>query len=212
MGLFADFDIVNDFGYIESTPIYGIYPDYSAGCQVFIQSFIRNSTLLVPVDTGYLRSTLTAGGSDTYCYAETDCEYAQYPEYGTWCQAAQPYFEPALERALAEAAPYWDAAQEEAQMEEEELRMEEEAEQAEEAEEAATMNTGSKTSQGGCGLGGGSILGAILAFIIIAIIAFFVEGLKSVFSDVSEDSSNGSSSFFTSSQLVHIFVPEVIIT
>ena len=209
MGLFADFDIVNDFGYIESTPIYGIYPDYSAGCQVFIQSFIRNSTLLVPVDTGYLRSTLTAGGSDTYCYAETDCEYAQYPEYGTWCQAAQPYFEPALERALAEAAPYWDAAQEEAQMEEEELRMEEEAE---EAEEAATMNTGSKTSQGGFGLGGGSILGAILAFIIIAIIAFFVEGLKSVFSDVSEDSSNGSSSFFTSSQLVHIFVPEVIIT
>lgn len=209
MGLFADFDIVNDFGYIESTPIYGIYPDYSDGCQVFIQSFIRNSTLLVPVDTGYLRSTLTAGGSDTYCYAETDCEYAQYPEYGTWCQAAQPYFEPALERALAEAAPYWDAAQEEAQMEEEELRMEEEAE---EAEEAATMNTGSKTSQGGFGLGGGSILGAILAFIIIAIIAFFVEGLKSVFSDVSEDSSNGSSSFFTSSQLVHIFVPEVIIT
>ena len=209
MGLFADFDIVNDFGYIESTPIYGIYPDYDTGCQIFIQSFIRNSTLLVPVDTGYLRSTLTAGGSDTYCYAKTDCEYAQYPEYGTWCQAAQPYFEPALERALAEAAPYWDAAQEEAQMEEEELRMEEEAE---EAEEAATMNTGSKTSQGGFGLGGGSILGIILAFIIIAVIAFFVEGLKSVFSDVSEDSSNGSSSFFTSSQLVHIFVPEVIIT
>ena len=210
MGLFADFDIVNDFGYIESTPIYGIYPDYSAGCQVFIQSFIRNSTLLVPVDTGYLRSTLTAGGSDTYCYAETDCEYAQYPEYGTWCQAAQPYFEPALERALAEAAPYWDAAQEEAQMEEEELRMEEEEEV---AEEAATMNTGSKTSQGGFGLGGGSILGAILAFIIIAVIAFFVVGLKSVFSDVSEDSSRGSSSsFFTSSQLAHIFVPEVIIT
>ena len=28
-------------------------------------------------------------------------EYAQYPEFGTWCQIAQPYFTPAIQEAMA---------------------------------------------------------------------------------------------------------------
>ena len=121
MGLFVEFDVVEDFGYLDATEEYGIVPDYSEGCKVFVETFLKIAEELVPVDTGYLLSTLTAEDDDTYCYAETECDYAQYPEFGTWCQESQPYFSPALEEAIAEAQPYWDRAQEKAL--EEELRM-----------------------------------------------------------------------------------------
>ena len=119
MGLFVEFDVIDDLGYLDMTEEYAIVPDYSEGCQVFAITFLEVARQLVPVDTGYLRSTLKAGGYDTYCYAETDCEYAQYPEFGTWCQAEQPYFRPALEQAIMAAKPYWDRAQQEALIEEE---------------------------------------------------------------------------------------------
>lgn len=125
MGLFVEFDVVDDFGYIDATEEFNIYPDYDLGCQIFAETFNQVARELVPVDTGYLRSTIVAEGGDTYCYAETDCDYAQYPEYGTWCQGAQPYFTPALQAAIMAAAPYWNQAQEEAMLEEE-LLIEEE--------------------------------------------------------------------------------------
>ena len=114
MGLFVEFDVIDDLGYLDMTEEYAIVPDYNEGCQVFATTFLQVARQLVPVDTGYLRSTLKAEGYDTYCYAETDCEYAQYPEFGTWCQAEQPYFRPALEQAIMAAKPFWDRAQEEA--------------------------------------------------------------------------------------------------
>lgn len=125
MGLLVEFDVINDFGYIEATEEYGIIPDYSYGCNVFVKTFLKIARELVPVDTGYLKYTLRAECDDTYCCAETNCEYAQYPEYGTWCQAAQPYFTPALEKAIAAAQPFWDEAEEAALAEEEMLIMEE---------------------------------------------------------------------------------------
>lgn len=88
MGLLAEFDVIDDFGYLDETEEYGIVPDYSEGCQVFIETFLKISTELVPIDTGYLKSTLKADCDDTSCRVETNCEYAQYPEFGTWCQAA----------------------------------------------------------------------------------------------------------------------------
>ena len=97
MGLYASFDVCADMGFIESTPEYGIVPDYSEGCEIFCSTFKEVSQSLCPVDTGYLRSTLTASYNDTFCECETICEYAQYQEYGTWCMAPQPYFEEALE-------------------------------------------------------------------------------------------------------------------
>ena len=120
MGLYCEFDIINDYGFIESTDILEIRPDYSAGCEAFMNTFLEQARILVPVDTGYLRSTLAAGWADTWCYAETQCEYAQYPEYGTWCQTAQPYFEPAIQAALMAAIPLWKQAEEEAKNEERE--------------------------------------------------------------------------------------------
>lgn len=129
MGLYAGFDVCADMGFIESTPEYGIMPDYSEGCEIFCQVFEEVSKSLCPVDTGYLRSTLFASYSGTFCECETNCEYAQYQEYGTWCMPAQPYFEEALAQAISEAFGAWVEAQEQAMEEEMELiAMEEEAE------------------------------------------------------------------------------------
>lgn len=125
MGLFVEFDVVDDFGYLAETEEYGIVPDYSEGCKVFVETFLEIAEELVPVDTGYLSSTITAEDDDTYCYAETECDYAQYPEFGTWCQEAQPYFSPALEEAIEAAKPYWDEAEKEAIIEDYQLKQEE---------------------------------------------------------------------------------------
>ena len=174
MGLLCEFDVINDFGYMESTEEYNIHPDYSEGCQVFVETFLSVSRQLVPVDTGYLRSTLEADCDDTSCRAETDCEYAQYPEYGTWCQAAQPYFEPALAAALEAAAPYWDQAVDDANAEEEMLLEEEEEEQQMMAERGGGRNMGMGFGRGG-GLAG--FLGMILAVLIIALITTFIQAI-----------------------------------
>lgn len=129
MGLYASFDVCADMGFMEYTPEYGIVPDYSYGCEIFCQTFEEVSKSLCPVDTGYLRSTLSASYNDTFCECETNCEYAQYQEYGTWCMPAQPYFEEALEQAIGSAYEAWVEAQEQAMTEEMELiQMEQEAE------------------------------------------------------------------------------------
>lgn len=159
MGLLAEFDVIADFGYPSSTEEMGIIPDYSVGCQSFVDTFLRVARELVPVDTGYLRSTLTAYCNDTYCRAETICEYAQYPEYGTWCQRAQPYFTPALEEALAVASAEWDIALEEAYEEEQALI---EMQQKAEAEKA--MIRGGNSSSFEASLG--SLLGSLLVAMI----------------------------------------------
>lgn len=107
MGLYCSFDVIEDFGYQDAIEVEGeeFIPDYSAGCETFVEVFLQVATDLVPVDTGYLQSTITATCDETSCECETICEYAEYQEYGTWCCEAQPYFEPALERALEAAAP-----------------------------------------------------------------------------------------------------------
>ena len=105
-----------------ATPVYGIEPFYGDGFDVFCDTFIQVSTAYCPVDTGYLRSTLTAD-TDGFAWAEcyTDCEYAQYQEYGTWCMGAQPYFEPAIAEAFAAAIPLWRQAWQDALDEEQEI-------------------------------------------------------------------------------------------
>ena len=111
MGLYAEIDIVGDWGFpfdvtggddeigYESVPV-----DYSNACRIFVSTFMEVATKLVPVDTGYLRSTINADTDwFSFCYAEATADYAQYVEYGTWCMEAQPYFEIALEEACAAA-------------------------------------------------------------------------------------------------------------
>ena len=56
-----------------------------------------------PVDTGYLRSSIS-GDSDE---VQAEAEYAQYVEYGTWKMDSQPYFEFAVEQAASEMGEEW---------------------------------------------------------------------------------------------------------
>lgn len=175
MGLRASFSM-DDLGYAPYTSELGIFIDYSDGCEVFASTFERVAKDLVPVDTGYLRSTLRGESFGDGCVCETKCDYAQYVEYGTIRMAAQPYFEPALLAAYNAAEPYWDSAVEEALMEEEELLEEEE-------EEKANKSTGARVSARGMrGMGGG--FGGFLGMIFAAIIVGFIQGLMNVFSDI----------------------------
>ena len=204
MGLFVGFDVIDDLGYLDMTEEYAIVPDYSEGCQVFATTFLKVARQLVPVDTGYLRSTLKAEGYDTYCYAATDCEYAQYPEFGTWCQAEQPYFRPALEQAIMAAKPYWDRAQQEALIEEEMLIEEEEDEEEDDFYSAKSSSTG--------GIGFMGFAWFFLAMFFIAVIFVSIEAIMGVEFGYNEGgSSRGSNSIGIDSD-IGLYIPEVIIT
>lgn len=220
MGLLCEFDVCEDFGFIEQTEEFGIIPDYSAGCTIFRETFLSVSRSTVPVDTGYLRSTLSAYYNDTYCSAETQCEYAQYVEYGTWRQMAQPYFEPALEAALDAAAPAWTRAQTEALAEEQRLQQiqaEQEAAaqaQMEQQESEANESSGDWVQvEKGDGEnykgtyakvdGIGSSLGAVTGSFISALVGTL---MKEIFAIDEQKYSNGKSGEGG------VYLPEVIIT
>lgn len=106
MGLYAYVDL-EDAGFeteLEAEDARGaiqtVEVDYSTAIGRFVATFMQIATDLVPVRTGYLRSTIKAqvlGPVQAECIA--DCEYAEYVEYGTYRQDAQPYFTPALEQA-----------------------------------------------------------------------------------------------------------------
>ena len=124
MGLYAEIDIIDGWGFPfdltggdDEIGYESVEVDYSYACQVFVSTFIRVATKLVPVDTGYLRSTINADTDGfSFCCAEATADYPQYVEYGTWCMDAQPYFEIALAEACAaaglEAQAAVDVAQE----------------------------------------------------------------------------------------------------
>ena len=59
--------------------------DYTGACEAFVETFLEVALDLVPVDTGYLYSTISADTDGYFCWAEATAEYAQYVEYGTWC-------------------------------------------------------------------------------------------------------------------------------
>ena len=112
MGLYASVDIFSDLQFLSMTPVLGLIPDYSVGCGTFCAVFEATAKSLCPVDTGRLQASLVANTDGmTYCEAMTDCEYAQYQEYGTWCMPAQPYFEAAVETAINAAFDGWKKAE-----------------------------------------------------------------------------------------------------
>ena len=107
MGLYVEFD-VSDYGYVSEVqgdiadmfPVYAVM-DFAPACEAFVKTFIEEAQRLVPVDTGYLRSTINATTDGFHCSAEATAEYAEYVEYGTFRMEAQPYFTPALEMAMS---------------------------------------------------------------------------------------------------------------
>ena len=113
MGLYAEFSITRDWGFstqltqdIPGYPEFGeiiVNLDYSPACEVFINTFLNWAVSFVPVDTGFLESTIEAGTDGDTCWAEAWADYAQYVEYGTSIMSAQPFFEDALETACGDA-------------------------------------------------------------------------------------------------------------
>lgn len=108
MGLYVSFcidDFENYPAEVVGTDARGkeqyVEVDYSGACEAFVETFLDVALGLVPIDTGYLKSTIDADTDGYFCWAEATAEYAQYVEYGTWCMQEQPYFRPALEQAMA---------------------------------------------------------------------------------------------------------------
>lgn len=192
MGLRAHFTIM-DLGMPESTSIMGVFPDYSAGTDIFINTFKSVAQDLCPVDTGNLQGSIEAygGGDDIECI--TYCEYAQYVEYGTYKMSAQPYFEPAIAAAYAEATPFWQDAYS--------IALEEEQQLLEELEELSGHTQGGNRWQqnamqqqmfarsGGAAMGFGGFLGMVIG----AAIAGIIQGIVNIISSELGGRSSGGS-------------------
>ena len=120
MGLYAEF-APEDLGYkLEfHNDQYGIVVevDYSEALQECSDTFLQIATTIVPVDTGFLQSTLNSESDDFSVFFEASAEYAEFVEYGTWKQEPQPYFRPALEGALQIFIALADQAQADAKEE-----------------------------------------------------------------------------------------------
>ena len=85
MGLYAEISAA-DIGPDELTDDefgVSVSVDYSTAIQGFIDTFMEVATSLCPVRTGYLRSSISAGGGGDFAYVEAFADYAQYVEYGT---------------------------------------------------------------------------------------------------------------------------------
>lgn len=122
MGLYAEFSIIDDCGFPETLEggdeeigEASVHVDYSAVGDVFVSTFMDVALSLVPVDTGYLQSSIYADSDGMgFCWAEATADYAEYVEYGTSYMDAQPYFEPALAAACAAAMEAAETAVDEA--------------------------------------------------------------------------------------------------
>lgn len=186
MGLRAQFSM-DDLGYAPATEELGIHIDYSQGCDLFAETFERVAKDLVPVDTGELRSSISASSTGDGCDCDASAEYAQYVEYGTYKMGAQPYFEPAIAAAYNEASAAWQEAIDIAQAEEEQLL--------EEMENQQAMQKGMSSGGKGSGMGGGfpNSLGAFLGMILAAIVIGLVRGFLDMLSGKGSSGSRGGS-------------------
>lgn len=168
MGLYASFTVEQQGFPLElSQVVLGeelwVEIDYSAALQDAVDTFINAAVDLVPVDTGYLQSTISASCDSYSVEFEATAEYAQYPEFGTWCQAAQPYFTPALEEAVA---VFIEGAYEAYEWAQDELQDMIDEVIAEYEEEQSAMGAGFG--------GGGESIGSMLAGAAIAAVMFFL--------------------------------------
>lgn len=146
----------NDVPYNDQDVEVTVQVDYSDAFAAFADAFYSYATDLVPVDTGYLQSTISASSDDWSITAEASAHYAQYVEFGTWKMAAQPYFIPALEYAWGETSDAFQQAVLDA-MDEAEARL-----------DAMGASQGGADS-GGFGMGFGGFLGALLGAVIVGL-------------------------------------------
>ena len=146
----------NDVPYNDQDVEVTVQVDYSDAFAAFADAFYSYATDLVPVDTGYLQSTISASSDDWSITAEASAHYAQYVEFGTWKMAAQPYFIPALEYAWSETADAFQQAVQDA-MDEAEARLD-------------AMGASQGGAEGGFGMGFGGFLGALLGAVFVGML------------------------------------------
>lgn len=146
----------NDVPYNDQDVEVTVQVDYSDAFAAFADAFYSYAVDLVPVDTGYLQSTISASSDDWSITAEASAEYAQYVEFGTWKMAAQPYFIPALEYAWSETSDAFQQAVQDA-MDEAEARLD-------------AMGASQGGAEGGFGMGFGGFLGALLGAVFVGML------------------------------------------
>ena len=146
----------NDVPYNDQDIEVTVQVDYSDAFAAFADAFYSYATDLVPVDTGYLQSTISASSDDWSITAEASAHYAQYVEFGTWKMAAQPYFIPALEYAWSETSDAFQQAVQDA-MDEAEARLD-------------AMGASQGGAEGGFGMGFGGFLGALLGAVFVGML------------------------------------------
>lgn len=201
MGLYAEFSFIDDGG-MPSEVSGGddqigeasVFVDYTEACEAFVEEFLKIANKLVPVDTGYLRSTIDAGHWGDGFWCEATADYAEYVEYGTSNMDAQPYFEPALQMAFEIAAAMAGEAVGEAQDELEEILGE-------------MLNTAMNIASGGGNMMtastgqfiGGLALFAFMFFIMFPILVF-IQNIMNML-DIKNDGNGNNGAY-----------PEVIIT
>ena len=156
----------DDVAWNNETTDVTVQVDYSDAFAAFADAFYSIATDLVPVDTGYLQSTILAFSDDWSITAQADAEYAQYVEFGTWKMAAQPYFIPALNQAWDEAAPLFEQALANAQ-------------QDLQNEIAAIQEGLGDNTDTGFGGGFGGFLGMLLGAVVVGLIQGFFSLLGS---------------------------------
>ena len=195
MGLYAEFSIDRDWGFshqlqasVPGYPEFGeiiVNLDYSPACEVFINTFLDWAVSFVPVDTGFLESTIEAGADGDMCWAEAWADYAQYVEYGTSIMSAQPFFEDALEMACSDAffvamAIYKKGCE---KIENWLEKTQDEIEAREEAEEEGDEGDGGEEGEddGGGGSGGSSRDYSFASFIVMFLLALIQALLEMIF-------------------------------
>lgn len=146
----------NDVPYNDQDVEVTVQVDYSDAFAAFADAFYSYAVDLVPVDTGYLQSTISASSDDWSITAEASAHYAQYVEFGTWKMAAQPYFIPALEYAWSETSDAFQQAVQDA-MDEAEARLD-------------AMGASQGGAEGGFGMGFGGFLGALLGAVFVGML------------------------------------------
>ena len=98
MGLYCELNIARDWGFPLETAWGSGSIYYAEAIAAYTQMIYNEMINNVPVDTGYLRSSLKWSSNNEGFVIETDCDYAEYVEYGTCYMDAQPYFEQAIDK------------------------------------------------------------------------------------------------------------------
>lgn len=95
---------------INSKAFLASLDDYQEDVLEGLQKDIEKAALLLerrakqncPVDTGKLRASITTEVGKLEAEVGTNVEYAQYVEFGTSKQSAQPFMRPALDKAITQ--------------------------------------------------------------------------------------------------------------